>query len=240
MNTDSLKGLWKTVFGDTDVFIDTFFETAYRPDHCWYMEENGQLLSALYWLDCQWEGQKIAYIYAVATDPAHRGKGLASRLLEQTHRHLKSLGYAGAVLKPAQGLIPFYERLGYAVNSHITPVAAEAGILPVPVKQLSVAQYGAMRQRLLPENSISQEGAFLAFLDRVSLSYAYEENLICIDPAEKVVLEYLGQLSVLPAILAALGISRAQLRIPGGNVPFTMYYPLNCTKIPGYLGITLE
>ena len=101
MNTDSLKALWKTVFGDTTAFIDSFFRIAYSPDRCRYMEENGEAICALYWFDCSYEGGKLAYIYAVATHPEHRKKGLASQLLRQTHDHLQQLGYAGTVLKPA-------------------------------------------------------------------------------------------------------------------------------------------
>ena len=121
MNTDGLKKLWKTVFGDPDAFIDSFFEIAFSPQRCLYLTENNQPVSALYWFDCEYEGGKLAYIYAVATSPEHRGKGLASQLMKDTHAHLKALGYAGAVLKPASGLFPFYERLGYVTSGYISP-----------------------------------------------------------------------------------------------------------------------
>lgn len=240
MNTDGLKKLWKTVFGDTDLFIDTFFEVAYSPHRCRSLTQDGKIVSALYWLDCTWEGQKVAYIYAVATDPEHRGKGLASRLLEDTHAHLKEQGYAGAALKPAQGLFPFYERLGYMTTGFVQYWDAQAGDTPATVRPLSQQEHALLRRKLLPDNSILQEDVTLAFFHRFADSYAAEGALISIETEEKTVLEYLGDPQFAPGILAALGIRRATLRIPGGNTPFTMYLPLNCTKTPGYLGITLE
>lgn len=240
MNTDGLKRLWKTVFGDTDSFIDTFFDVAYAPDRCRFLTEGGQIVSALYWLDCQWEDQKIAYIYAVATDPDHRGKGLASRLLKETHAHLIEAGYAGAVLKPAPGLFPFYERLGYVTTGFVSYFDAKAGTVPASVRSVSPREHALLRRTLLPENSILQEDVTLDFLHRFVDVYAADDALICIDPESGAVAEYLGNPDSASGILTALGIKQAKLRIPGEEVPFTMYHPLNCTKMPGYLGITLE
>ena len=240
MNTDGLKGLWKTVFGDTDFFIDSFFDVAFSPDRYRCIQENGEIVSALYWLDCLWEGRKIAYIYAVATDPRFRGRGIASRLMEDTHAQLKEQGYAGAVLKPAKGLFPFYERLGYRTNSFVRYFSVDAKDPPIPVKPVSPAEHARLRRILLPENSILQEGVTLDFLHLFADVYAAADALICVDPESGTVLEYLGSPDSAPGILASLGIKQAQLRSPGQDVPFTMWIPLNCTKMPGYLGITLE
>ena len=240
MNTDGLKHLWKTVFGDTDFFIDSFFDVAFSPDRYRCIEENGQIVSALYWLDCSWQGQKIAYIYAVATHPDHRGRGLASRLLQDTHAHLLDLGYAGAVLKPAEGLFPFYERLGYRTCGFVRYFHAAADGNPLPIRKVSPEEHARLRRCLLPENSILQEGVTLDFLHQFADVYAANDALLCIDPDSGTVLEYLGDPHSAPGILTALGIGQAQLRTPGRNMPFTRWMPLNCTKIPGYLGITLE
>ena len=240
MNTDGLKHLWKIVFGDPDSFIDSFFRVAYSPDRCRYLEKNGKIISALYWFDCEYEGGKLAYIYAVATHPEHRGKGLATRLLQETHDHLKALGYAGTVLKPASGLFPFYERLGYQTCGYIRRFSADAGNLPVFVKRLSEKEYGLLRKSFLPENGILQEGLTLEFLGTFAEFYAAEDALLCANTQEQVVFEYLGNPHSAPGILANIGINHAQIPTPGDEIPFAMWHPLNCTKMPGYLGITLE
>ena len=240
MNTDSLKALWKTVFGDTDAFLDNFFRIAYSPDRCRCIEENGEAICALYWFDCSYEGGKLAYIYAVATHPEHRKKGLASQLLRQTHDHLQQLGYAGAVLKPAHGLFPFYERLGYVTSGFIRRFYADSDIAPVCLAELSTEAYSRRRQSLLPPGAVIQDGITLDFLHSYASFYAAGDALVCAIPQEGVILEYLGNPHSAPNILAALGITEAEIPTVGDEIPFSMFHPLNCTKVPGYLGITLE
>ena len=240
MNTDSLKELWKTVFGDPDSFIDTFFRVAYSPDRCRYIEEAGRAISALYWFDCRYEGGKLAYIYAVATDPEHRGKGLASQLLTDTHNHLKAAGYAGAVLKPANGLFPFYGKLGYVASGHVRRFCVKSGSSPVNIKALNAAEYGRLRVSYLPENAVMQEGVTLDFLSTFAEFYASEDSVFCVSRDEPIFFEFLGNHNSAPGILAALDIKSAEIPTPGDEIPFTMFLPLNCTKIPGYLGISLE
>ena len=239
MNTDGLKQLWKTVFGDTDAFINTFFEIAFSPDRCRFIEENGKIVSALYWFDCEYDGGKLAYIYAVATDPNHRGKGLASQLMQETHAHLKVLGYAGTVLKPANGLFPFYEKLGYVTSGYIRRFTAEAGI-PLALKELSAEDYCLLRRSLLPKDGIRQEGVTLTFLQTFANFYAAENAIVCVLKDEPAIVEYLGDPDSAPGILSSLGIKTAEIPTIGTDIPFAMFHPLNCTKIPGYLGITLE
>ena len=94
MNTDSLRSLWKVVFGDTDAFLDHFFSIAYSPERCSYYEQDGEAICALYWFDCAYEGGKLAYIYAVATHPEHRGKGICRRLMEGAHEAIRGQGIA--------------------------------------------------------------------------------------------------------------------------------------------------
>lgn len=239
MITDKLKQLWKTVFGDTDAFLDAFFSIAYSPDRCRYLTEGDAVVSALYWFDCEYEGGKLAYIYAVATDPNHRGKGLASRLMTQTHAHLKELGYAGAVLKPAKGLFPFYERLGYETSGYIRRFSASAGE-PIGLKELSTAEFAYLRRKFLPQGAVQQEGLTLELLHTFARFYASEDALVCAAPQEDVIFEYLGNPNSAPGILGALGISQAEIPTLGQDIPYTMHLPLNCPKMPGYLGITLE
>ena len=240
MNTDGLKSLWKTVFGDPDGFIDDFFRVAFSPDRCKYTEENGKPVCALYWFDCSYEGGKLAYIYAVATHPDHRGKGLASQLILQTHEHLKALGYASCVLKPADGLFPFYERLGYVTSGYIRRFDAVADAIPAEIKEIPGAEYGRLRQHFLPKNGIIQEGVTLEFLQTFAKFYAADDAIFCLFREEPIFFEYLGNPDSAPCILAALDIQNAKVPTIGDEIPYAMFCPLNCTKAPGYLGISLE
>lgn len=235
-----LKQLWKTVFGDPNAFIDAFFQIAFSPDRCRYYVRNGQIISALYWLDCTQGDRKFAYIYAVATDPAYRGQGLASRLLLETHQILKQQGYSGAVLKPAKGLFPFYKRLGYRTSCYVNSFTAKAGVSAARIHPLTSEKYAAMRRELLPENAVLQEGVTLDFLNVFAGFYAVDGGVFCLSREEREIIEYLGDSNLIPAVLSALSLESAKVTMPGGDLPFVMYYPLDNAPAPGYLGITLE
>ena len=240
MNTDSLRKLWKTVFGDPDAFLDNFFAIAWSPDRCKYYEQDGEAICALYWFDCCYEGGKLAYIYAVATHPDHRGKGLASRLIRETHAHLKALGYAGTVLKPAKGLFPFYERLGYVTSGYISRFHATAAREPFELVEISAGAYSSGRLGYLPPDKVVQRDVIMDLLKTFARFYAYYDSIVCVAKEEPVIFEYLGDPNLAPGFLAALGIREADIPTFGHDIPYTMFYPLNCTKKPGYLGITLE
>ena len=52
-----LRGLWKEAFGDTDAFLDIFFHRAFSRNRCRCVTLNGQVVAALYWFDCGWNGK---------------------------------------------------------------------------------------------------------------------------------------------------------------------------------------
>lgn len=243
MNTEVLEGLkslWQSAFHESMDVIDGFFRSAFSPDRCRYLAENGNPICALYWFDCEYEGGKLAYIYAVATHPEHRGKGLASQLLKDTHAQLKAQGYAGAVLKPADGLFSFYARLGYVTSGYISRFTAVSGTVPASLTSLSPEDYGILRRTFLPQNAVRQEGITLEFLHTFAEFYRSSDAILCVSREEPVIFEYLGNPHAAPGILAALGVQSAEIPTAGNDIPFTMFCPLNCTKIPGYLGISLE
>lgn len=82
----ALRALWKEAFGDTDDFLDAFFSTAFRPNHCRLVTVDGHAAAVLYWFDCLHMDKPIAYIYAVATAKAYRGQGLCHKLMENAHQ----------------------------------------------------------------------------------------------------------------------------------------------------------
>lgn len=59
--------------------------------------------------------ERIAYLYALATHPEARGRGLAARLMARGEELLAKEGCEGVALVPAQpSLFDYYGRLGYA------------------------------------------------------------------------------------------------------------------------------
>lgn len=239
-----LKRLWQEAFGDSEDTIDSFFATGFSPDRCHCIRENGVAVSALYWFDTTQEGQKFAYIYAVATLKTHRGKGLAHKLMEETHEILKRKSYAGAILVPGEKeLFSFYEGLGYRTATTVEEFVCKIAGQPVSLREINRAEYARLRKKLLPAGGMVQEGAALDWLqtyvkfytgDGFLLSAAAEGSLLLVQ-------EFLGDTTLAPRILAALGMAEGRFRTPGTGRNFAMFLPFtpDC-PVPTYFGLALD
>lgn len=238
-----LRRLWQEAFGDPDSFLDKFFSLGFSPDRCRCIREAGKIAAALYWFDCVWKEKKVAYIYAVATDAALRGRGLCRRLLEDTHRHLKCLGYAGAVLVPGEeGLFSLYEKFGYTSfcpGKKVTVFAER----PINAEPLSPEEYHLLRESFLGDNAILQGRAVFDFLNAYGAFYKAENCIFCGSREENTFYfqEFLGNTAILPGVVAALGCQKGVAILPGGGKDTAMYLPLDgCPGLPDYFAIPLN
>lgn len=240
--TAALRQLWKDAFGDDDAFLDRFFRYGYDPQKCRCVFFGSELVSVLYWLDCEFRGQKLAYLYAIATAPVHRGKGLFRALMEDTHALLARKGYAGILLVPAKPeLFSLYEKLGYRVCSSVDSLSCSAE-MPIPLRKLTADEYARLRREYLPQDGVLQENAMLVFLESYSGLYAGEDFLLA-GYGENGVFhgsELLGNPAAAPGILAALGMEKGSFRIPGNAAPFAMYFPLSDLPAPSYFGLAMD
>lgn len=240
----ALAALWKQAFGDPDAYIQTFFQVGFDPHRCQTIDIDGQLAAALYWFDCDWNRKKVAYIYAVAVDTQFRGQGLCRQLMEKTHKVLHAQKYDGAVLVPAtQPLVGMYEKMGYVGICPMSQMTILPADTPVTVQKISWQDYGALRQKYLPENSVAHRARALQFFDTYGQFYAFDGGCFCAAWEEKTlhVQEFLGSADLLPEIISALEAEKAMVRLPGGNTPFAMYHSLTqCQALPAYFGIPLD
>lgn len=173
----ALTDLWMQAFGDSREFIEGFFRTGFSQDRCLLAEEDSQLLAALYWFDCLWEGRKIAYLYAIATDQNHRGKGICKALMEYTHEQLSAGGYSGALLVPAdEGLVKLYGKMGYSVCCPVSKPAVKA---PATMQEISADAYGELRKAYLPEGAVEHTNAAFFYLSAFTKFYRFPGGICC-------------------------------------------------------------
>lgn len=237
-----LRTLWQQAFGDDDRFLDQFFTTAFSPDRCLCIPAEDAVAAALYWLDCTCRGEKLAYLYAVATDLSYRGQGLCHALMSKTHELLQGHGYAGIILVPgSESLFRFYEKMGYAAFGGMEQFHACAEKPPAALRQISPEEYAALRKRYLPEGSVLQEDVTLAFLQTQMNFYAGEDFLFLAanNDENPFFSEYLGNRQFCGNVLSTLGMAEGQFRTPGQN-KFAMYYPLSSAVPPSYFGLALD
>lgn len=239
-----LRSLWKEAFGDTDAFLDLFWDLAYDPNRCCCIRAQSSVVAALYWLDVSCNGHKFAYLYAVATARACRGQGLCRLLMADTAEILKAEGYQGALLVPQdEGLRAMYGKMGYRDTSPIDQFLCTAADAPIPLKEITGEAYASLRAVYLPDGRAELSRDALAFLAALARFCVGDGFVACIsrETEHLRILEYLGDRDQIPGLIAALGATEATVRAPGTGAPFAMYLPLtgDCSA-PSYYPFALD
>ena len=117
---DKMKALWRDTFGDTDEFIDLFFEKFYRPRKTFLRFEGDTLVSMLFYMDLQvkLDGRRLktAYLYGVATKLTERRQGHFTALHNELLSELREKKYDIIITIPENdSLFSFYKELGYTL-----------------------------------------------------------------------------------------------------------------------------
>lgn len=257
-----LRSLWQEAFGDTDEFLDTFFEHAFSPARCRCITIDGQIVAALYWFTCEYVDKPVAYIYAVSTAKSHQRQGLCHELMEDTHAHLAVLGYTGAVLVPgSKDLFEFYGTLGYKTCSYIHTLHCQSadidGNLNLDLHCINQTEYAKLRRKFLPHGSVIQENENLDFLETQVKFYAGTGFLLAAQVTSDMLwgVELLGDATFAPQIVQALGCKKGSFRLPcyninhadchntdGCDTAFAMYRPLSSDTLPppSYFGFAFD
>lgn len=152
-----LMALWSAVFGDSDAYIKLYFENRFVPQNTLVYLENNRPVGMVSMLPVTLRNPldplSGQYIYAVATHPEYRGKGVSSQLMEFAHKTCLHRGVDVTLLVPAEkSLFEFYNERGYhiAFNTKqrvLTP--EEIGTTdPIPkLKATSLLAQEEMRNR---------------------------------------------------------------------------------------------
>ncbi len=239
----ALKSLWKEAFGDGDEFLTIFFENAYSPDRALCVETNGEVKGALYWFNCELNGEKVAYVYAVATAIKHRGKGVCHELMEYTHQHLKDRGYKGVILVPGEKtLFDFYKSMGYTVCSHIKEIECESGMEPLHIEEIDKERYGVLRRGYMPLDGVIQEGENLDFLYEQMKLYEGSGFVLAGRKTNDTFYgaELLGDISKIKEIIKTMDCKNGVFRTAGEGRPFAMWYGLRGVTKPRYFGLAFD
>lgn len=236
-----LRMLWKEAFGDPDTFLDSFFATAFSSERCLCAVEAGKVLSAVYWFHCECWGKPMAYLYALATDRACRGKGLAHSLMDAVHRQLADRGYAGTLLVPGEdSLFELYATMGYRLCGSTRSFSCAGAAEAVNLRRVDRAEYARLRREFLPEGGVIQEGENLDFLQTQASFYTGAGFLLAARREGDTLygLELLGDTGVAPGAVRALGCGKGMFRAYGPGDPFAMYR--GSGEPPVYFGLAFD
>ena len=65
----------------------------------------------------RYPGGRVAFVYNVYTEPEHRARGLARRLMDAIHAFCRDHGITNVALNASRFGQPLYESMGYAVTT---------------------------------------------------------------------------------------------------------------------------
>lgn len=159
------RELWKLAFGDSDAYIDNFYNNCYRPERVVVLEEEGVVRSMTAWFDTTFavpgRGEyRAAYLYAVATHPDCRGRGLAGELLAGADEYFRSLGIPAVTTVPAElPLHDFFGANGFRecfrlTQGELTPAQFPPIRGKCALRAVDPAEYKAVRDHLLARQSV--------------------------------------------------------------------------------------
>ena len=240
-----LCSLWEESFGDGEDFFNMFVRTAFSTERSRCIFMDGRVVASLYWFDCSYPKGKLAYLYAISTTEKYRGRGLCRALMEDTHNHLRELGYVGAVLVPSTAsLFAFYEKLGYSVCSEISEIKAEASDTICDIRSIDKEEYVLCRSMLLPQNGVVQDKENINFLKEQYDLYKGKDFLMAATKKNGTLYctEFLGNTTVFPSVLKSLRVDEGVFRCVGKERQFAMYHPLteNGRVSPEYFGLAFD
>lgn len=233
-----LKALWMEAFAEPSEAVDAFLETAFFPENSLLLLWGSGVAAALYWLDAQCCGKKLACLYAVAVKKDCRGRGLGITLLEEACKVLKGRGYEGVLLIPGdESLYTYYNKVGFAPFGHAQKVLAESGEEGLPLQAVNGQTYLSVRKSLFP--GIHWDEPTARYLQRYCRLFAGQDFVLALDGTS--VQEYLGKPEHLPKLLHTLKIDRITARLPGGAQPAGMVRFLNEEfLLPDYFGPMMD
>ncbi len=109
-----MREMWHDIFEDEMAEIDSFF-VRHIDAMPLIHKENGEAVSMLHIVPLQMWGKRVAYIYAVATKPEYRGRGVATKLLKEALRRIDASGdFDVAALIPSSfDSKRLYEKVGF-------------------------------------------------------------------------------------------------------------------------------
>lgn len=152
--TSDIRQMWKTVFGDTDEYIDLYFTRKYKPENTLvYLEENKPVASLQmlpYTITFYGKRLDFYYLMGLCTLPEYRRRGYMEQLILHSHQIMQQRHIPLSVLVPAEDwLFGFYEKYGYekVFEKDNRPIPLAAILEQHPDIEEAYAAFGKLQQQ---------------------------------------------------------------------------------------------
>lgn len=218
---------WQISFGDADDYLDFFFRRRFVPDNTLVACANGEPVSQLFLLPAALRAQdellNAYYLFAAATHPDHRKRGIMTMLLTKARSICADRGKDAIVLLPGtRELYRYYEKQGYEISfsrRRWTVSRDELRRLSVPINETVDAQ-GVIQSVLRGRDGLCWDADAIGYaLDEHRLyrgTYASSEHaFVSVSDDEAVCLcapQHFGECAAL--LLRLSGLPRFTLILP--------------------------
>ena len=148
-DVDALKDLWLSCFGGPREYVDFYYSRRFLPEDTLVWREGGRPVSMMTLMRVRQAGEDGAYVYAVATSPEYRGRGLMTRLDAWSREVLEQRGAKFSALVPAgPELFPMYQGLGYRAAYPVwVREVRRAAKVPVEFTPCTYEEFRELRRR---------------------------------------------------------------------------------------------
>lgn len=119
------KEIWKRCFGDSDSFIDFYYDHRYKEEETVVLLAKGKISAMLTRIPIRvvtpdHRDLNSTMFYAIATHPDDQHRGFATQIIDFSNRYLGEIHKELSVLVPAEKqLFDFYRNLGYREGFYI-------------------------------------------------------------------------------------------------------------------------
>lgn len=179
---DDLARLRCVCFDEDEAYSRFYFSRRFTPDNTLVYVEQGRAVASLTLLPVTIvtpvRNFPAAYVYAVATLPDFRRRGIAGALLEHAETALRARGGEALLLVPASdGLRDYYAKFGYYPSSCRREVGLDAAAMAdcsPHTRRIDIGPLEAADLLRLRNTAFAPGGYFVQW-DQAALRYAIEE-----------------------------------------------------------------
>lgn len=250
----ALQAIWLTCFDEREDAAALFLRRNLLTGHAYGCETDGDLVAAVYLIDCTLGGAKAHYLCGAATLPTYRNRGIMTALIGYALKDAANRGDRYSLLLPAdEPLYRYYARFGYRPDCAVKRVILTAeSDRPFRAGSPDLTQLQASS-----DSALIWEEAYLRFAAEYYGCYGAQTSqsadAFAIWEADKesaeVIFAVYRDVDALKALLRHHHIRRFSLSAAAdsplqGEVtkPYGMILPLNGDETPdnAFIGVTLQ
>lgn len=107
-----LKKIWKVCFGDSDEYIDNFFNCLFNAQNTIVAEVNNRVAGVTYMIPAKLKERDFMYGYAIGVLPEFRGRSICKQMLDFVRQLAETKGFIFGLHPANKKLEEFYKRIG--------------------------------------------------------------------------------------------------------------------------------